>query len=77
MQFNSHVTCKKRLDKSSGRIFINFRKKIIFKKGGWLYPAKDAFMKSDEFEKSYEKIKEFYNYIDPIFLSSFWRRVNT
>jgi FAD/FMN-containing dehydrogenase len=59
------------------QILFDQLNEIIFKNDGRLYPAKDAFMKSDEFEKSYEKIKEFSNYIDPKFSSSFWRRVNT
>lgn len=50
--------------------------KIIFENGGRLYPAKDALMKAEEFQKAYKKIDEFKKFVDPKFSSSFWRRVS-
>ena len=50
--------------------------KIIFENGGRLYPAKDALMKAEEFQKAYKKLDEFKKFIDPKFSSSFWRRVS-
>lgn len=43
--------------------------------GGILYPAKDARMASSDFRGFYPQWKEFSQYIDPKFSSSFWRRV--
>jgi FAD/FMN-containing dehydrogenase len=50
--------------------------KIIFENGGRLYPAKDALMKAEEFQKGYKKLDEFKKFVDPKFSSSFWRRVS-
>ncbi len=43
--------------------------------GGVLYPAKDARMNGKDFRQFYPNWKEFSEYIDPKFSSSFWRRV--
>ena len=49
--------------------------KIVTKAGGAVYPAKDARMASASFKAYYPEWKEFAQYIDPHFSSSFWRRV--
>ncbi len=49
--------------------------KITVAAGGAIYPAKDAMMSSETFEKSFPKLTEFVKFIDPEFSSSFWRRV--
>ncbi len=56
---------------------ISHLDKLILDAGGALYPAKDALMSLDTFEKSYPQYKEFTQYIDPNFSSSFWRRVTS
>ncbi len=43
--------------------------------GGVIYPAKDARMLAEDFKIFYPQWKEFSDYIDPKFSSSFWRRV--
>ena len=43
--------------------------------GGALYPAKDARMSKETFERSYPRLREFARHLDPAFSSSFWRRV--
>jgi len=43
--------------------------------GGVLYPAKDARMSGKDFRTFYPQYTEFSKYIDPMFSSSFWRRV--
>ena len=43
--------------------------------GGAVYPAKDARMSARSFQTFYPQWKEFVQYIDPNFSSSFWRRV--
>jgi FAD/FMN-containing dehydrogenase len=48
---------------------------IIIQTGGALYPAKDARMSAHSFQTFYPQWKEFAQYIDPHFSSSFWRRV--
>jgi len=42
---------------------------------GALYPAKDANMKPESFQKSYARLDEFIAFIDPAYTSSFWQRV--
>jgi FAD/FMN-containing dehydrogenase len=44
--------------------------------GGALYPAKDARMPPDMFARSFPRLDEFREHIDPAFSSAFWRRVN-
>ncbi|EGV50706.1 FAD-binding oxidoreductase [Candidatus Endoriftia persephone] len=48
---------------------------IVRDSGGSVYPAKDARMSSCSFQHYFPQWQEFQNYIDPIFSSSFWRRV--
>ncbi|HLF79070.1 MAG TPA: FAD-binding oxidoreductase [Dehalococcoidia bacterium] len=43
--------------------------------GGAVYPAKDARMSQRTFEASFPRWREFAEFIDPKFSSSFWRRV--
>ena len=49
--------------------------KIAVEAGGALYPAKDARMSKETFERSYPRLEEFSRHLDPAFSSSFWRRV--
>lgn len=49
--------------------------KLVIDAGGILYPAKDARMSAQDFQKFYPQWQEFEKYIDPKFSSSFWRRV--
>jgi len=48
---------------------------ITRKYSGAIYPAKDATMSADSFRQYFPRWKEFSEYIDPHFSSSFWRRV--
>jgi len=49
--------------------------KIVLQSGGAVYPAKDARMSAESFPGFFPKWKEFAQYVDPHFSSSFWRRV--
>ena len=49
---------------------------IVVEAGGAIYPAKDAIMKARHFQQFYPKWKDFCEYLDPRFSSSFWRRVS-
>jgi hypothetical protein len=42
---------------------------------GSVYAAKDARMSPESFQTFYPRAQEFMKYIDPLFSSSFWRRV--
>lgn len=48
---------------------------VVMKSGGALYPAKDARMSAEVFQKGFPHWELFSHYIDPNFSSSFWRRV--
>ncbi|QBD79192.1 FAD-binding oxidoreductase [Ktedonosporobacter rubrisoli] len=48
---------------------------IVRESGGIIYPAKDARMHAEDFQSYFPQWKEFEQYIDPHFSSSFWRRV--
>ncbi|MDQ4076261.1 MAG: FAD-binding protein, partial [Chloroflexota bacterium] len=48
---------------------------MVREAGGILYPAKDARMSAADFQAFYPQWKEFSQYVDPHFSSSFWRRV--
>jgi FAD/FMN-containing dehydrogenase len=48
---------------------------VVAAAGGRLYPAKDALMSPQLFQKSYPNWQEFARYIDPKFTSLFWQRV--
>lgn len=50
---------------------------LVRNAGGTVYPAKDARMSSESFKTYYPRWQEFSQYIDPVFFSSFWRRVNS
>ena len=43
--------------------------------GGKLYPAKDARMSAEHFQRSYPQWQSFARYKDPLLTSSFWERV--
>jgi FAD/FMN-containing dehydrogenase len=49
---------------------------IVRKSGGAVYPAKDARMSAENFQAFFPRWREFAQYIDPHFSSSFWRRVS-
>ncbi len=49
--------------------------RIVLQSGGAVYPAKDARMSAGSFQAFFPGWKEFAQYIDPHFSSSFWRRV--
>ena len=44
--------------------------------GGRFYPAKDARMSRDDFERSYPRLPEFRPHVDPAFSSEFWKRMH-
>lgn len=48
---------------------------IVSAAGGRLYPAKDARMPGAPFRRSYTRLEEFSQFVDPKFSSNFWRRV--
>lgn len=48
---------------------------ITAKHNGAVYPAKDACMSAESYQHYYPQWREFSQYIDPAFSSSFWRRV--
>jgi FAD/FMN-containing dehydrogenase len=49
--------------------------RIVLESKGAVYPAKDARMSAKAFQAFYPNWREFCQYIDPKFSSSFWRRV--
>jgi hypothetical protein len=48
---------------------------ITMESGGRIYPAKDAVMSSKTFHSGFPRFREFSEFIDPSFSSSFLRRV--
>jgi FAD/FMN-containing dehydrogenase len=48
---------------------------VVLAARGALYPGKDARMSREMFQSSFPRVKEFSQYIDPRFSSSFWRRI--
>ena len=48
---------------------------VTLEAGGAVYPAKDARMSAEVFRAGFPRWEEFATYIDPLFSSSFWRRV--
>jgi FAD/FMN-containing dehydrogenase len=50
--------------------------RIVSAAQGSVYPAKDARMSAEMFEKSFPQWREFERWVDPAMSSSFWRRVN-
>ncbi len=69
MAIDFRMTGKKTL------LLLNELDRVVRDAGGGFYPAKDARMSSDDFKKFYPRWKEFLEYKDPKFSSSFWRRV--
>ena len=55
---------------------LDYLDSIIIEAGGRLYPAKDARMNKETFQKSFLNFGEFEKYIDPLFSSSFLKRIN-
>ncbi len=56
------------------RLFLDLDA-LVREAGGRLYPAKDACMTAEDFQRSYPAWEAFREHIDPAFSSSFWRRV--
>ena len=54
---------------------LNRLDRVVAEYGGRVYPAKDARMSADSFDTFYPRWREFAQFIDPAFSSSFWRRV--
>jgi len=48
---------------------------MVKERGGAVYPAKDACMGAESFERYFTNLAEFKKYVDPAFSSSFYRRV--
>lgn len=49
--------------------------KMVIEADGAIYPAKDATMSAESFEKSFPRLAEFTPHIDPAYTSTFWQRV--
>ncbi|MBI5325562.1 MAG: FAD-binding oxidoreductase [Ignavibacteriae bacterium] len=64
-----------RMNSSRTLKFLEYLDKIVRDSGGIIYPAKDARMSAEDFQKFYPQWTEFEKYIDPAFSSSFWKRV--
>ncbi len=56
------------------RLFADLDR-LVRAAGGRLYPAKDACMTSEDFQRFYPEWEGFQQFVDPAFSSSFWRRV--
>jgi FAD/FMN-containing dehydrogenase len=56
---------------------LNIIDEIVQEAGGAVYPAKDARMSPQSFQRYFPQWKSFSTYIDPMFSSSFWRRVTS
>lgn len=54
---------------------LNRLEAIVGAADGRLYPAKDACMSAESFNRYYPQWRNLLPYIDPLFSSSFWRRV--
>ena len=54
---------------------LNRLDRVVTEYGGRVYPAKDARMSAASFEAFFPRWREFAQFIDPAFSSSFWRRV--
>lgn len=48
---------------------------IVAEAGGAVYPAKDARMSAENFKRFFPACEDFSKFIDPVFSSTFWRRV--
>ena len=63
---------------NQGQVTLDFLEtidQIVKDQGGVVYPAKDARMSAESFQTFYPQWQEFRQYIDPLYSSSFWRRV--
>jgi len=49
--------------------------RVVRQSGGAVYPAKDARMSPESFQAYFPHWRDFVQYIDPKFSSSFWRRI--
>jgi hypothetical protein len=49
--------------------------KIVASHDGRIYPAKDARMPAAMFADGYPELEKFSKYLDPLFASDFWRRM--
>lgn len=49
---------------------------IVRDSAGHLYPAKDARMKSEDFQHFYPQLDTFRHHLDPSFTSNFWQRMH-
>jgi hypothetical protein len=54
---------------------LNELDRIVFDADGALYPAKDARMSDEGFQRSFPALDRFLPHVDPNFSSNFWRRV--
>ncbi len=64
---------------NAGKDSVSLMKKleeVTMNADGALYPAKDALMSELSFKKCFPNWSKFKKYIDPVFSSSFWRRVS-
>lgn len=59
------------------RTLLTQLEEMVVEAGGAIYPAKDANMGRDTFEKSFPELADFSRHIDPAFTSSFWQRVQS
>lgn len=50
--------------------------RLVLEAGGRIYPAKDARMSPAVFQQGYPEWREFQQWLDPGFSSTFWRRVS-
>lgn len=55
---------------------LNALENRVVEANGAIYPAKDAVMSGAGFRQCYPRFEEFSKYVDPLFSSGFWRRVN-
>jgi FAD/FMN-containing dehydrogenase len=60
--------------KKTLRVLERLDEKVV-EAGGRVYPAKDARMSKESFQHYFPERREFENFKDPHFSSSFWRRV--
>jgi hypothetical protein len=54
---------------------MNHLDSVVGQAGGAVYPAKDARMSAESFQRYFPNWRDFAGFVDPKFSSSFWRRV--
>ena len=54
---------------------MNHLDSVVGQAGGAVYPAKDARMSAESFQRYFPNWRDFASFVDPKFSSSFWRRV--